>query len=64
MRGDALVYEDVEKIIKCQDAVLSALGVKPPSKEKLVGPATVNVIKAMEKYVLSRIDDVSSLTVA
>ncbi len=55
VRGDALVYEDVEKVVKGQDVVLSALGVKPPSKEKLVGPATVNIVKAMKKYDVKRL---------
>lgn len=55
VQGDALVYEDVEKVIKGQDAVLSALGVKPPSKEKLVDPATTNIIKAIEKYGIKRL---------
>ncbi len=55
IQGDALVYEDVEKVVKDQDAVLSALGVKPPSNEKLVGPATTNIVKAMENHGIKRL---------
>ncbi len=55
IKGDALSYEDVEKTVKGQDAVLSALGVKPPSREKVVGPAMKNIIRAMKEHRVERI---------
>jgi len=55
MKGDALNYEDVEKAVIGQDAVLSALGVKPPSREKVVGPAVKNIIRAMKAHKVDRL---------
>lgn len=55
VKGDVLRYEDVEKAVKGQDVVLSALGVKPPSREKVVGPGVTNIIKAMEKHGVKRL---------
>lgn len=55
IQGDALVYEDVEKVVKGQDAVLSSLGIKPPSNQKLVGPATTNIVKAMKNHGIKRL---------
>jgi putative NADH-flavin reductase len=55
IKGDALNYEDVEKAVRGQDAVLSALGVKPPSRGKVVGPATKNIIKAMKAHRVNRL---------
>lgn len=55
IKGDALRYDDVEKAVKGQDAVLSALGVKPPSKIKAVGPGVANIIKAMERHGVKRL---------
>lgn len=55
IKGDVLNYDDVEKAMKGQDVVLSALGVKPPSREKVVGPGMKNIIKAMNKYNVKRL---------
>lgn len=55
IKGDALNYADVEKTVKGQEVVLSALGVKPPSREKVVGPAMKNIISAMKEHKVERI---------
>lgn len=55
VKGDVLRYDDVEKAVKGQDAVLSALGVKPPSKARVVGPGVANIIKAMERHGVKRL---------
>lgn len=55
IQGDALRYEDVEKAIEGQDAVLSALGATPPSREKVVGPGVANIIRAMERHGVKRL---------
>ncbi len=55
IKGDALNYEDVEKAVTSQDGVLSTLGVKPPSRAKVVGPAVKNIIKAMKTHKVDRL---------
>lgn len=55
IKGDALNYEDVEKAVIGQNVVLSTLGVKPPSREKVVGPAIKNIIKAMKNHKIDRL---------
>jgi len=55
IKGNALNYKDVEKVVKEQNAVLSALGVKPPSREKVVGPAVKNIIRAMKAHSVDRL---------
>jgi len=55
LKGDVLNKDDVLKTIQGNDAVLVALGVKPPSKEKVVGPGTKNIIEAMKAHNVKRL---------
>ena len=55
IKGDVLNKEDVLKTIQGNDAVLVALGVKPPSKAKVVGPGTKNIIEAMKAHNVKRL---------
>lgn len=55
IKGNALNYDDVDKTVKGQDVVLSTLGVKPPSREKVVGPAIGNIIRAMTNHNVKRL---------
>lgn len=55
INGDVLNKEDVSKTIQGNDAVLVALGVKPPSKAKVVGPGTKNIIEAMKAHNVRRL---------
>ncbi|MFZ5535230.1 MAG: NAD(P)-dependent oxidoreductase [Patescibacteria group bacterium] len=55
IKGNVLNYDDVDKTVKGQDVVLSALGVKPPSREKVVGPATRNIVRAMVSHSVKRL---------
>ncbi len=55
IKGDVLNKDDVLKTIQGNNAVLVALGVKPPSKEKVVGPGTKNIIEAMKAHNVKRL---------
>jgi len=55
IKGDVLNKDDVSKTIQGSDAVLVALGVKPPSKAKVVGPGTKNIIDAMRAHNVKRL---------
>ncbi len=55
VKGDVLDAVSVEKAVAGHDAVLVALGVKPPSKAKVVGPGTKNIIEAMKKHGIKRL---------
>lgn len=55
IKGDVLIKDDVSKVVQGSDAVLVALGVKPPSKAKLVGPGTANIIEAMKAHSVKRL---------
>ncbi len=55
IKGDVLNKEDVLKVVQGNDAVLVALGVKPPSKAKVVGPGTENIIEAMKANNVKRL---------
>ena len=55
IKGDVLDTASVEKAIAGHDAVLVALGVKPPSRAVVVGPGTKNIINAMKKHDIKRL---------
>jgi|SRR3989344_173861 len=55
VKGDVLNKDDVSKTVRGNNAVIVALGVKPPSKTKLVGPGTKNIIEAMKAQNVKRI---------
>lgn len=55
MKGDVLDQAAVEKAVQGQEAVLVALGVKPPSQKTVVGPGTRNILNAMKKHSVGRI---------
>lgn len=55
IKGDVLDKDDVLKTIQGNDAVLVALGVKPPSKARVVGPGTKNIIESMETHNIKRL---------
>jgi putative NADH-flavin reductase len=55
IKGDVLNKDDVSKTLQDSDAVLVALGVKPPSKAKVVGPGTKNIIEAMKTHNVKRL---------
>ncbi|AJF62820.1 MAG: NAD-dependent epimerase/dehydratase [archaeon GW2011_AR20] len=55
IKGDVLNEDDVSKAIQGSDAVLVALGVKPLSKAKVVGPGTKNIIEAMKAHNAKRL---------
>ncbi len=55
IKGDVLNKDEVLKTIQGNDAVLVALGVKPPSKAKVVGPGTKNIIEAMKANNVKRL---------
>jgi putative NADH-flavin reductase len=53
--GDVLNKEDAVRTIQGNEAILVALGVKPPSKAKVVGPGTKNIIEAMKAHNVKRL---------
>lgn len=55
VKGDVLDKAAVEKTVKGHDAVLVALGVKPPSQKTVVGPGTRNILDAMKKHGVHRV---------
>lgn len=55
IKGDVLNKDDVLKVLQGNDAVLVALGVKPPSNAKVVGPGTKNIIGAMKASNVKRL---------
>lgn len=55
IRGDVLDKTAVEKAVQGHDAILVALGVKPPSRKVVVGPGTQNILAAMKKHAIRRI---------
>ena len=55
IKGDVLDATSVEGAVVGHDAVLVALGVKPPSRAIVVGPGTKNIINAMKKHGVKRL---------
>ena len=55
IKGDVVNKDDVSKTIQGSDAALVALGVKPPSKTKVVGPGTKNIIEGMKTHKVKRL---------
>jgi len=63
VQGDILDYASVERAVKGQDAVLSALGTKALKRNTTISDGTRNIITAMEKYGVKRFVFESSLTI-
>jgi putative NADH-flavin reductase len=63
VQGDILDYASVEKAVKGQDAVLSALGTKALRRNTTISYGTRNIIKAMEKYEVKRFVFESSISI-
>ena len=63
VQGDILDYASVERAVKGQDAVLSALGAKAIRRNTNISDGTRNIIKAMEKYEVKRFVFVSSISI-
>jgi putative NADH-flavin reductase len=61
VHGDILDYASVERAVKGQDAVLSALGTKAIKRNTTISDGTRNIITAMEKYGVKRLVFESSL---
>jgi putative NADH-flavin reductase len=53
-QGDILDYASVERAVKGQDAVLSALGIKAIWRNTTISDGTLNIITAMEKCEVKR----------
>ena len=63
VQGDILDYASVERAVKGQDAVLSALGTKALRRNTAISDGTRNIITAMEKYEVKRFVFESSLSI-
>jgi putative NADH-flavin reductase len=63
VQGDILDYASVERAVKGQDAVLSALGNKAIRRNTTISEGTRNIIKAMEKYGIKRLVFESSISI-
>jgi putative NADH-flavin reductase len=63
VQGDILDYASVERAVKRQDAVLSALGTKAIRRNTTISDGTRNIITAMEKYEVKRFVFESSLSI-
>ena len=63
MKGDILDYVSVQRAMKGQDAVISALGIKTLKKNTILSDGTKNIINAMEKYGVKRFICMSSIGV-
>lgn len=64
IQGDALDPEAVERAMRGQDAVFSALGAKPWTREPVLLEGTKNILAAMEKHGVKRFVCESSFGVA
>jgi len=63
VQGDILDYASVERAVKGQDAVLSALGTRAIRRNTTISDGARNIIKAMEKYEVKRFVFVSSISI-
>src|SRR5512134_2823031 len=54
VQGNALDPAAVERAVQGQDAVLSALGIKPWTREPVLLEGTRNILAAMEKHSVKR----------
>ena len=63
MQGDILDYASVERAVKGQDAVLSALGTRILRKNTIISDGSRNIITAMEKHGVKRFVCESSLSI-
>lgn len=63
VKGDIIDYDSVEKAVRGQDVVISALGVNLLGKNTILSSGTKNVINAMEKQDIRRFICVTSLGV-
>jgi len=63
VQGDILDYASVERAVKGQDAVLSALGTKALRKNTTISDGTRNIITAMEKFGVKRLVFQSSISI-
>jgi len=63
VQGDILYYASVERAVKGQDAVLSALGTRAIRRNTTISDGTRNIITAMEKYGVKRLVFESSISI-
>ena len=63
VQGDILDYASVERAVKGQDAVLSALGTRAIRRNTTISDGTRNIITAMEKYEVKRFMFESSISI-
>ena len=63
VQGDILDYASVERAVKGQDAVLSALGTKALRRNTTISDGTQNIITAMEKFGVKRLVFESSISI-
>jgi putative NADH-flavin reductase len=61
--GDILDYASVERAVKGQDAVISALGTKAIRRNTTISDGTRNIITAMEKHEVRRLVFESSISI-
>jgi putative NADH-flavin reductase len=63
VQGDILDYASVERAVKGQDAVLSALGTRAIRRNTTISDGTRNIITAMEKNGVKRLVFESSISI-
>jgi len=63
IHGNILDYISIQRAVKGQDAVISALGIRTLMKNTIISDGTKNIINAMEKYGVKRFVCLSSIGV-